>query len=194
MLKDDLAPLSSYDLVDSPPPDSSSGGSLWDSWSWLGGKERKLKKVIMLGSKTVSARVDDRLTERKDLLPVAQEEVVAKKEEEEPVVVARIQDISGKSLDEIEPQILELEAYLAQRDSPVAVVEGAEPAVPLEAPNPRTPIFLSELLLQNLLKLDSFNIPSGWVVARKERKDAVRKVQGALDRVDAAKDALKARL
>lgn len=147
----------------------------------------------MLGSKTVSARVDDRLAERKDLLPVAQEEVVAKKEEEEPVVVARIQEVSGKSLDDLEPQIVELETYLAQRDAP-APAEGAEAVAPLEAPNPHTPILLSELLLRSLLKLDSFDIPSGWVVARKERKDAVRKVQSALDRVDAVKDALKARL
>ncbi|KAI0268745.1 hypothetical protein BC834DRAFT_651609 [Gloeopeniophorella convolvens] len=43
---------------------------------------------------------------------------------------------------------------------------------------------LGELLLQALLRLDAINIESAWVDARRERKGAVRTVQGVLDRLD----------
>lgn len=43
---------------------------------------------------------------------------------------------------------------------------------------------LGELLLQALLRLDAINIDSTWTEARRERKSAVRAVQGVLDRLD----------
>jgi BAG domain len=43
---------------------------------------------------------------------------------------------------------------------------------------------LGELLLQALLRLDALPIDSTWVDARRERKGAVRAVQGVLDRLD----------
>lgn len=43
---------------------------------------------------------------------------------------------------------------------------------------------LSELLLQVLLKLDAITPEGAWEQARKERKGAVREVQGVLDRLD----------
>jgi len=43
---------------------------------------------------------------------------------------------------------------------------------------------LGELLLQALLRLDAINIDSSWAEARRERKGAVRAVQGVLDRLD----------
>ena len=43
---------------------------------------------------------------------------------------------------------------------------------------------LGELLLQALLRLDAINIDSAWPEARRERKSAVRAVQGVLDRLD----------
>lgn len=43
---------------------------------------------------------------------------------------------------------------------------------------------LGELLLQALLRLDAINIDSSWTEARRERKGAVRAVQGVLDRLD----------
>lgn len=43
---------------------------------------------------------------------------------------------------------------------------------------------LGELLLQALLRLDALSIDSTWVDARRERKGAVRAVQGVLDRLD----------
>lgn len=48
-------------------------------------------------------------------------------------------------------------------------------------------------MLQLLLFLDSLECPSGWDDARKERKEAVRTVQGLLDRLDAAWVDAKAR-
>ncbi|EIM82742.1 uncharacterized protein STEHIDRAFT_170950 [Stereum hirsutum FP-91666 SS1] len=43
---------------------------------------------------------------------------------------------------------------------------------------------LGELLLQALLKLDAVSFEGGWEDARRERKEAVRVVQGLLDRLD----------
>jgi len=43
---------------------------------------------------------------------------------------------------------------------------------------------LGELLLQALLRLDAINIDSTWAEARRDRKGAVRAVQGVLDRLD----------
>ena len=43
---------------------------------------------------------------------------------------------------------------------------------------------LGELLLQSLLRLDGIVAEGEWEVARKERKGAVREVQGLLERLD----------
>ncbi|KII92813.1 hypothetical protein PLICRDRAFT_37606 [Plicaturopsis crispa FD-325 SS-3] len=43
---------------------------------------------------------------------------------------------------------------------------------------------LAELLLQSLLRLDAINSEGGWEDARRERKGAVKEVQGLLDRLD----------
>lgn len=43
---------------------------------------------------------------------------------------------------------------------------------------------LAELLLQSLLRLDAISADGGWDEARKMRKEAVREVQGLLDRLD----------
>lgn len=43
---------------------------------------------------------------------------------------------------------------------------------------------LGELLLQSLLRLDAINAEGEWEQARKERKLAVKEVQGLLDRLD----------
>jgi len=43
---------------------------------------------------------------------------------------------------------------------------------------------LSELLLQSLLRLDAITADGGWEEARRERKGAVKEVQGLLDRLD----------
>ncbi|KAI0330177.1 hypothetical protein GY45DRAFT_1278454 [Cubamyces sp. BRFM 1775] len=43
---------------------------------------------------------------------------------------------------------------------------------------------LGELLLQSLLRLDALNAEGEWEDARRERKGAVKEVQGLLDRLD----------
>ncbi|TFK44356.1 hypothetical protein BDQ12DRAFT_640922 [Crucibulum laeve] len=45
---------------------------------------------------------------------------------------------------------------------------------------------LGEMLLQSLLRLDGITTNHDWEDARRERKEAVREVQGMLDRVDGA--------
>ncbi|GAA5844041.1 hypothetical protein JCM11251_003007 [Rhodosporidiobolus azoricus] len=205
VLKDDLAPLSAYQLVDTD--EASADGSVesrpksfWDSWSFTGksGSKKKLKKLVMLGSKDVSARVDDRLTNRKDLADLAAAETASSaaggaaeiKVDDEPTVQRRIKEISTDRLAELEPRVTQVEAYIAQEQKKKVggTVEGEE----LAPPQQRTLLFLSETLLQGLLRLDSIEIPGTYAGARVERKDAVKRVQALLDRVDAAKEAMKA--
>lgn len=176
VLKDDLATLATYDLIDAPPASSSSSTtSFWDNWSFTGNnKTRKLKRLVMLGDKDV-ARVLDRK------IPI-EEPPPEKVADDEVTLVKKIGDIVENSVREWEPKILQLESYLAERRSGAEVETDS---APVEAPNPRTAIWLSEVLLQSLLKLDSFDIPSGFSDARKERKAAVKSLQSALDRVDA---------
>jgi hypothetical protein len=45
---------------------------------------------------------------------------------------------------------------------------------------------LGELLLQTLLRLDSFTPEGEWEEARKARKAAVKEIQGLLTRIDTA--------
>ncbi|CEQ41975.1 SPOSA6832_03729, partial [Sporobolomyces salmonicolor] len=208
VLKDDLAPLTAYQLVDEASASSADASSsespkpksFWDSWSFTGrsgADKKKFKKLIMLGSKDVSARVDDRLSTRKDLADLAAAEAAAsaaapgsKPVDDEPAVSKRIADISTAQLAELEPQVENAEAYLAQEQQ--RKQGGSAPvASNVEAPPPRTLPYLSEVLLQGLLKLDSIEIPSSYTEARKERKEAVKRVQSVLDRVDAAKELWK---
>lgn len=230
VLKDDLASLSAYGLTDDEPSSSSSANatdgakkSFWDSWSFAGRgaatKGRKLKKLVMLGSKDVSARVDDRLAQRKDLTDLAAADAAAvgagvgagagaggagagqgKEAESEEAMRARIRDVAGQKLDELEPQVRQVEEWLSQAQAQAqasassaatATADPSSPAADAPAPPSRTLLFLSEVLLQGLLKLDAFEIPSQYADARKERKDAVKRVQATLDRVDAAKEGWK---
>ena len=145
----------------------------------------------MLGSKDVSAVVDDRLSSRKDLQElnkqatngtVVQEE---KKVESQESIQKKIKQISTEKLAELEPQVTQVEGWITQKKSEPPV-EGEEKKS--AGPPPRILLYLSEILLQGLLKLDSIEIPSGYEDARKERKEAVRQVQDVLDRVDRAKE------
>ena len=233
VLKDDLLPISAYGLVESDPSSTSSsssdpngaetssssskGRSFWDSWSLMGRKSANnskkggLKKLVMLGSATVSARVDDHLATRKDLqdlaaaspsgsvasAPSSTTETTPsedKKVDSEETVQSRIRQIAVHKLDELEPQVKQVETWLAQeqarrqRQQPDSSTTTEDAAPP---PPRRLLLYLSENLLQGLLKLDSIEIPSGYTEARKERKEAVRKVQEVLDRVDGAKEGWK---
>ncbi|KAM0748888.1 hypothetical protein T439DRAFT_340190 [Meredithblackwellia eburnea MCA 4105] len=201
VLKDDLAPLSSFNLVYTDPAattddsSSSSTPSFWDSWSFKSSsKKSKVKKLVMLGTKEVSARVDDKLATRSDLRNMEEQVQVEKPRDDEPTVISKIDALVKNAVTEWEPKIGDLEAYLKQRQAASGEAAGkkADPEADpeeveaqIEAPNPRLPAMLSEVLLQSLLKLDSIDIPSTYTSARKERKDAVRSLQGCLDRVDA---------
>lgn len=233
--------MSAYGLVESDPSStpsssdpnaaetssSSKGRSFWDSWSLMGRKSANnkkggLKKLVMLGSATVSARVDDHLATRKDLkdlaaaspsgsvasAPSTTTETATpgggedKKVDSEETVQSRIRQIAVHKLDELEPQVKQVETWLAQEqarrqrrqqqpDSSTTREEEEEEDDAAPPPPKRLLLYLSENLLQGLLKLDSIEIPSGYTEARKDRKEAVRKVQEVLDRVDGAKDGWK---
>ncbi|GAA5975284.1 hypothetical protein JCM11641_005918 [Rhodosporidiobolus odoratus] len=202
VLRDDLLPLSSYQLVDDESADFSANDgdkprSFWDSWSFAGrsGSKKKLKKLVMLGSKDVSARVDDRLSTRKDLQDLAAAETAAPsssseaKVDDEATVQRRIKEIAEDRLTDLEPKVGQVEAYIqqVQKKRRGEAVEEEE----LSAPQSRTLLFLSETLLQALLRLDSIEVPGSFAQARADRKEAVKRVQSVLDRVDAAKEAVK---
>ena len=68
----------------------------------------------------------------------------------------------------------------AESPQPVQSTDTAKPKSELEQQHAR----LGELLLQSLLRLDAINADGEWEEARKERKGAVKEVQGLLDRLD----------
>lgn len=220
VLKDDSLPMSAYGLVEEDPSagnasESQKGRSFWDSWSLMGRKstatKKGLKKLVMLGSATVSGHVNDHLSSRKDLRDLAAASPSGSvatapggadaaaaaastedKVDSEETVQSRIRQIAVHKLDELEPQVKQVEAWLAQEQARRAAA-GPDAQADADAPPPpkRMLLYLSENLLQGLLKLDSTEIPSGYTEARKERKEAVRRVQEVLDRVDAAKEGWK---
>ncbi|KAI5476441.1 hypothetical protein MNV49_007754 [Pseudohyphozyma bogoriensis] len=163
VLKDDLLPLSSYNLVAAQPSSSSSG--FWGNW--VGNKGVKLKKLVLVGDKDI-ARVLDR--------KVPEEVVVVKEQDSEEVVIRKIGEILDKAA-ETEAKIPKVEAWKRKEAGEDVEVEG-------DKPDAREPAWLSEVLLQSLLKLDSLDIPSTYAEGRKERKAAVKKLQASLDRVD----------
>ncbi|KAK4057230.1 hypothetical protein OIO90_001725 [Microbotryomycetes sp. JL221] len=189
LMKDDLAPLGSFGLVEEQLKANASDAaqtSFWDSWSFKSMKSsRKLKKIVMLGSKDISAVVDDRLRTRPDLLlPGSEEIVVPKAQADEPSVIKQIQQVADEKLNELEPMIVSVEDFIQRSNDTVSSAER-------EPPNPRALVFVSEALLQSLLKLDSIEIPSTYMDARAERKKGVKALQAALDKVDGLKEEFK---
>lgn len=156
VLRDDLAPLSSFGLVDPVAPEAdgeaASTPSFWDTWSFKSGKKSKpLKKVMMLGTKEVSGSVNDRLASRSDLKHVQEQEeqqAVEKPKDDEDTVVAKIAALVKGAMDEWGPKIVGLEAYLAQKTGTEAPLDPeadpVEAPVEVEKPNPRTAAWLSE--------------------------------------------------
>lgn len=167
VLKDDLAPLSSFGLVDesiaaaegdadadgSAAPAKSS--SFWDTWSFSRfSSSKKLKKLILLGTQP-SARVDDRLAMRADLVAAAAAEAAAAEagppepESEEVLRERMVKVLDGEVMQSLEDQLEVVEKWTAQQKAGGA--KDGEDAI--EKPNPRSLIFLSEAFLQNLLKV-----------------------------------------
>lgn len=87
-------------------------------------------------------------------------------------------------VDELKDQVAQfqrdVDAYLASKSNPA----DASPDVPTLTAIHQAHMRLSELLLQGLLRLDSIDIPSPFTKSRAARKEAVRKVQNALNIVD----------
>ncbi|KAJ9114221.1 hypothetical protein QFC22_005673 [Naganishia vaughanmartiniae] len=101
---------------------------------------------------------------------------------------ASIVDELAKDVEDFQQNV---NAYLASKKSGATPSSG-EPVPTLTALH-QTHMKLSELLLQGLLRLDSIDVPSHFTLSRAARKEAVRKVQGALNIVDGGwKDAKSA--
>ncbi|KAI0057959.1 hypothetical protein BV25DRAFT_1811530 [Artomyces pyxidatus] len=83
-----------------------------------------------------------------------------------------------------------VDAFLRDLTAATATTPAAAtpaPAAPAASPALKTEhTRLGELLLQALLRLDAIAVESEWENARRERKGAVRAVQGVLDRLDRA--------
>lgn len=155
--------MSSFGLTDdSPSSDPSTPTSFWDQWSLTSRfSSKKLKKLILLGTQP-SARVDDRLAARADLVAAAEAEAAAAAAgppapEAEEVYTEKMKGLlDGDKMTALGGQLGKVERWIEQeerrRAGEPAVEEGEEE---IEKPNPRTLIFLSEEFLQNLLKVRS---------------------------------------
>lgn len=199
VLKDELTTLQSFGIVDSEQPElnkDKKGTGFWDSWAFGGGRGKKESgiKMVLIGSKEVSARVieaEQRLLGRK-VPEETRKEVILKTEGD---ILGEIGEVvEREKLDSAEKELEGIERWIAFDPVATASVEGEEEIAPPTAPLPRQTIFLSELLIQTLLALDSFAIEPDWTEARKARKEGVRRVQGLLDRVDRCKDGLRGKL
>ena len=215
MTRLDEAPLSKYGLVDdgtandNDDDDSFFSRGRWESWAGFRNK-RQRKRITMIGSAESQAHVRDTAASRqqqqqqqarsgKASQQQQQEEEARGAPEDEPALARRIRETRDKALGPIMPELDKLERYFASLNNNAAAPQQQGQVQPRaaaedvnERPNERLPVFLSETLLQSLLKLDSIEIPVGWQDARKERKEAVRDVQAVLDRIDRAKEQMKA--
>lgn len=115
--------------------------------------------------------------------PTAAPKVAKRRQPEtnsEPVLVDYIDSIATSVVDPLRPSIV---TFISQVD-PNATNKPAQ--IPKFEILQREHARLSEVLLRGLLDLDGVEIPSGWGAARQARKDAVKKVQVELTRVDGA--------
>lgn len=119
---------------------------------------------------------------------VAKEPVQVKKKKEvipttDEGLVGYIGEKAGV-VDELQGQVDEfqrdIDAYLASKTNPGKATADVPTLTAIHQAHMR----LSELLLQGLLKLDSIDVPSSFAKSRAARKEAVRKVQNALNVVD----------
>ena len=152
--------------------------SLLSKWglgnSVAAGKKPRDLKITMIGSKDTQATVSDRLpgnaSESKQLPAQSSASPL-----DEPRVVAQIDSLVGSTLSKLKPSL----------DNIFSVAKSSQPAP--EAVKQQH-AYVSEMLLQALLKLDGFDIEARWTDARKARKEGIRNVQGVLDKVDAIRE------
>ncbi|KAL7419488.1 Cytochrome c1 heme lyase [Cryptotrichosporon argae] len=100
--------------------------------------------------------------------------------DKESVLVDWLRSFAAALLDPLQPAI----ATFVSHASPSATNRPAQtPAFDvLQKEHAR----LSDTLIKGLLDLDGVTVPSGWTVARQARKDAVKRVQADMNRVDEA--------
>lgn len=177
-----LPPLGdSEDSYSSDPnriPSSSLRGLL-SKWglgnSPVAGKRSRELKVTLIGSAQTGSRVTDHLAQAGSASgsgSARQKQTAAQQPIDEARIVAQIDSLVSSTLSRLKPDLDQLFS------------------LPLEEATllKRKQVYLSEMLLQTLLKLDGFEIDSRWTDARKARKEGIRSIQGMLDRVDAIKE------
>lgn len=166
------------DEPDHPPP--SAIKETLTSWGlgktpFATGKKPRQLKLTMVASKEATAVVADHLPGSSSRQGASSRQALKTPEpavpssssaQSESRVIASIQGLVSEVTAEVQPQIATL-----GDDTPR-----------------KTVLYLSERLLQTLLKLDGFEIQQDWQEARKARKEAIRTIQAELDKVDAVKD------
>jgi len=165
------------------------------------GKKRQTPTIRLIGSKETSAVVSDRLpgnsssSSTNDSRRHQQQEgsrmaagATRNEELDEKRTIAKIDSLVNTSLEKLDEP---LKKYL---DAPPPTAAGDTSSTVVAAPlskeeSQKQHAYLSEILLQALLKLDSIEITnSDHTEARKFRKESIRKIQGILDQVDAVKE------
>jgi hypothetical protein len=168
VLKDDRAPLSACGLGSDDADGSSKGFFKGWGWGWSQNpasppapRRHREKIITMIGSPETQAVVSDRLPTSSSSSSSQQTPTRAEPPaRDEPSIVAAIAKIADGALGDALPKIDSLERG------------------ELADTQPAQHVVLSEVLLQNLLKVDSFDIKPEWTEARKARKDAVKRIQG----------------
>ncbi|CAH7667226.1 hypothetical protein PPACK8108_LOCUS1625 [Phakopsora pachyrhizi] len=205
LMRDDNAPLSSYHDDRQDDIDSSRGQSdglfsrhmFWGTFlSGLKKNQRQPMKIRMVGSRESRAVVTDRpdLQGNDDLVVVLDPSTSYHHEPlpvlDESGITSLIRELTQSAIDKCLPRVEELERQKIPQSSDqateVANVDSQSAVKPVKSVNDEF-VFLSENLLQSLLKLDGVQIESDWSEARVARKEGVRAVQGLLDRLDGLK-------
>ncbi|KAJ1513093.1 hypothetical protein HMI55_005903 [Coelomomyces lativittatus] len=88
-------------------------------------------------------------------------------EEEETLIITKIQTILNDVFKEIKPHQVR---FFNFREKTREV--------------DKLKLYLSEKLLQGLLKLDALSFQAGWMKAREQRKSSVKEIQALLDSID----------
>ena len=177
-----LPPLGDSEESYSPDPNkipSSSLRGLLSKWglgnSPVAGKRSRELKVTLIGSAQTGSRVTDHLAQAGPASgsgSARQKQAAQQQPLDEARIVAQIDSLVSSTLSRLKPDLDQLFS------------------LPLEEATllKRKQVYLSEMLLQTLLKLDGFEIDSRWTDARKARKEGIRSIQDMLDRVDAIKE------
>jgi len=184
-----VKPSDSDDQYDPEKTPSSGFRTLLNKWglgnSPASGKKIRELKITLVGNPKTAAVVSDRLPGSSGSEPDAAKassasaagkrpaaEANSNSAMDEPRVAAQIDSLINNTLNKLRPDLQGLFS------------------LPIEQARQEKQkhLYLSEMLLQTLLKLDGFEVDRRWTEARRVRKEGIKKVQGILDRVDAIKE------